>query len=67
MTNYYCFELSYLDKLTDKTFYHTYVLEYNKIRGVEKFFDCSQQRNIKIKSVINDLLKSDKQPLLRSN
>lgn len=64
---YYCFEIYYTDKLTNKIFYHTYVLEYNKIRGIGIFIECDQQKKIKVKSVINNLLKEYKQPLLRDN
>jgi len=64
---YFCMEIAYYDKLTKRSFYHTYVSEYNKMREKKVFITCQRIKRERIIEVINKSLKELKQPLLRED
>lgn len=55
---YYYAELSYLDRVTGKTTKNFYYKEFSNARNTFDFFDCNKQQIIKVKSCINDYLKT---------
>lgn len=55
-TFYYCFEITYLDKLTDKKYYLTTFTKFFKNRGKENFYICDIEQEKKLRDTINFVL-----------
>ena len=64
---YFCMEIAYYDKLTKRSFFHTYISEYNKSREKNGFITCQRIKIERITEVINKYLKDFKRPLLRED
>ena len=62
---YYCYEISYYDKLTMKEHHYTNFIEYTNDRGKFLFFFCNDEIKVKLIKVINEELKLYKKTCLK--
>lgn len=61
---YYCFEFTYLDKLTDKKHYLISFTKFYNTRGEENFYSCHIEQEKILRDAINDVLLKNNYKLL---
>jgi hypothetical protein len=60
---YYCFEINYYDEELNRSFKQAFYYHYYKARGTFEFYYCDVQEVNKIRTIINDILKSSDRDL----
>lgn len=61
---YYCYMISYIDRLTHKTYNYTSYLEYVKERGKFHFNTCKEETLEKLRNVVNKELRMENLPII---